>query len=217
MAALVEPLQTPSTATSTKPRRAALPMIVIGVVLAGAGAAASFFLTRAETEPVDPVPIAASEPSSNTTPAAAVQAPAKVVAPDLRDETANAGAQAPSTEPTALRRLFQPADDCTTATDCNTRGHRFYQAKDYRAALPYFAAALEYDPGHVKARYNAACMFALLEEPEASLALLSQLAAMNDPDAKNRIMKVSTDPDFDRIRPLPAFRRELARLQEKVR
>jgi tetratricopeptide (TPR) repeat protein len=108
--------------------------------------------------------------------------------------------------PNPMAPLPPPATDCATAPECNTRGFRFYQAKAYDMALPYFSAALKRDPGHVKALYNSACMFAILGRTEDAITMLRRLAVMDDPEARNRIRKVATDSDFDGVRGEPEFR-----------
>lgn len=122
--------------------------------------------------------------------------------PDEGSEVANPHAPLP-----------EPATDCSTAPECNTRGFRYYQAKDYERALPYFSAALQRDPGHVKAAYNAACMFALLGDTDASITMLRRLGQMDDPEATKRLEKVARDGDFDRIRNEAAFQAAMRELR----
>lgn len=108
--------------------------------------------------------------------------------------------------PNPMAPLPSPATDCDTAPECNTRGFRYYQAEEYEMALPYFSAALKRNPGHVKALYNSACMFAMLGRTDDAITMLGRLAAMDDPEARRRIRKVATDSDFDSVRDEPVFR-----------
>jgi hypothetical protein len=83
---------------------------------------------------------------------------------------------------------------------------KLYRAKNFTEAAKHFAAATAADPNHAKARYNLACVHALLGDASSAVRDLESLVALGGPESVSRLEKLRTDPDFNSIRESPVFR-----------
>jgi len=119
----------------------------------------------------------------------------------------------PPPTPEAVTRLLRPSSRCRRAEVCNRRGLAQYRRDNYEEALKFFAAALILEPGHEKAAFNAACMFAKLGETEGALHMMRSVLAMGTDASRGRIDRVARDGDFDGIRSEPAFVTEMTRIR----
>lgn len=133
-------------------------------------------------------------------------------APELEEAEEPQEATPPPT-PEVVNRLLRPTNRCSEAERCNQVGLANYRRDNYEVALTFFAKALELAPGHEKAAFNAACMFAKLGEVDGALHMLRQVLAMNTEASRQRLTRVATDGDFDGIRSNPAFQEENQRIQ----
>jgi len=130
--------------------------------------------------------------------------------PTPEEQTAEAE---PQPTPEVVTRLLRPSSRCRRAEVCNRRGLAQYRRDNYEEALKFFAAALILEPGHEKAAFNAACMFAKLGETDGALHMLRTILAMGTEASRGRIARVALDGDFDGIRDEPAFVSEIARIR----
>jgi hypothetical protein len=97
------------------------------------------------------------------------------------------------------------------ASALNTRAMRKFRSKDWASASADFRAAIARDGGHVKARYNLACLASITGDRETALEQLRWLAASELPEAGQKIVKARTDPDLAFIRGDPEAQALLAR------
>jgi hypothetical protein len=95
----------------------------------------------------------------------------------------------------------------------NEVGFACYSTGDFGTALQVFHQAVETDPGHVKAMYNAACSAALLGETALSLEYLAMLKADGSRAALDYLAKVDSDTDFSPIRSQSVFQSELRKIR----
>ncbi|MCC6624053.1 MAG: hypothetical protein IT385_22540 [Deltaproteobacteria bacterium] len=78
-----------------------------------------------------------------------------------------------------------------------------YKKKDYAKAATHYVKMTELAPGHAKGHYNAACVYALLEDEENMakyLMNLRDLAGGGDKAAQDMVGMVKKDTDFDGMR-----------------
>jgi tetratricopeptide (TPR) repeat protein len=78
----------------------------------------------------------------------------------------------------------------------NGLGLTYYRQKDYAQALKHFVAASEVDPNDATARYNEACVLALLERSDEAVATLAEALTLDPRLTKN----ARTDADFAKIK-----------------
>ena len=97
------------------------------------------------------------------------------------------------------------------ARKANTRGFRLYKKRNLRGAMAYWKNALRVHPGHILARYNLACGFALTGERHKAMCLLEEIKAnLSDWRCKKcqkQINHARTDSDFNSLRGNPRFSR----------
>ncbi len=78
----------------------------------------------------------------------------------------------------------------------NEAAFSLYERERFDEAAPIFASALFWNPLHFRAAYNAACASALEGDMRSARNFLLTLEAMDHPEARRRIHRVETDPDF---------------------
>jgi hypothetical protein len=135
-------------------------------------------------------------PSSPPPPSPPPVAPADVHA---------ASEPAPVADVPALSLAASAPEQATRAQGLNARGVKSHRAKHYPAAMASYRAALEADPGHVLARYNLACVYALTGDATSAIAQLEQFAKAGCVLCKKRLVRAREDADFDGIRGDPRF------------
>jgi tetratricopeptide (TPR) repeat protein len=83
----------------------------------------------------------------------------------------------------------------------NGLGLAYHKKNEFKIALKHFSDAVKVDPSDAIARYNLACMFSRLGNPNDALASLQEAFALS-PDL---ISTAQTDPDLNNVRSLSAF------------
>ena len=78
----------------------------------------------------------------------------------------------------------------------NKKGYRHYRKKRYEKAEQEYLKALALNPGLIKARYNLACVYALMGNHDEALGLLTQLKSQGCVYCLDRLTRVLDDPDF---------------------
>ena len=68
--------------------------------------------------------------------------------------------------------------------------------------IEWIELALAIDPEDSNIKYNAACMWAQINEPENALKMLESWIATSGPETRRWFRR---DPDFDALRGLPRF------------
>jgi tetratricopeptide (TPR) repeat protein len=84
----------------------------------------------------------------------------------------------------------------------NGLGLAYYRAKDFSQALKLFSAAMRLDPKDAVAKYNEACVLAILGRQEEALEALGDAVSL-DP---RLLVTARKDTDFASIRAFPRFR-----------
>jgi tetratricopeptide (TPR) repeat protein len=106
----------------------------------------------------------------------------------------------------AERHLDLNPDDSRAATMRAVSLCRLGRRKE---GLEWAERALDLDPEDAGVRYNAACLYAVADEPERALDCLESAVEIGfgNPDWLAR------DPDLDKLRDLPAFQSLMERAQ----
>lgn len=97
--------------------------------------------------------------------------------------------------------------DRKAAEQYRAQGMARYKKRDWDGALTLFRQALDRDPGHVQALYDAACTAALAGHAGESVGYLDRLASDGSKPALAKVRKAWRDKDFDGIRDDPEFKR----------
>jgi hypothetical protein len=92
------------------------------------------------------------------------------------------------------------------AIAANTAGLRFYKAGQLPRAAMRFRDATALDRGYALAHYNLACVASRLREVATAVAELTWLGSSEDPVAKAKLVKASSDADLDFVSALPKVR-----------
>lgn len=101
-----------------------------------------------------------------------------------------------------------PAGRAKLATALNTGAFALYKNRNLEAASHFWAATLNVDPAHIKARYNLACALALSGHGEDALWALggvARAAKSGDSDATTQLAKARDDSDLAKLREMPQF------------
>lgn len=92
------------------------------------------------------------------------------------------------------------------ARSLNAEALKLHRAKDFPGAIAKFTKALDADPGHIKARYNLACSYALAGQHDEALVLLAEFAKRPEsPLCTGRLLRAKEDKDWESLWQSPAF------------
>ena len=91
----------------------------------------------------------------------------------------------------------------------NGLGLAYNKKKNYKLALFSFKEAVRVNPSDAVARYNEACMYSLLGQPQNAILSLQEALALSP----SLIDVAQKDPDLDNIRNLQAFNKVLKDVQ----
>ncbi|MEZ4473858.1 MAG: tetratricopeptide repeat protein [bacterium] len=104
-----------------------------------------------------------------------------------------------------IGEIAPDADRGRDAQALNVQGLRALGRGDRVGAAELFEAAVRLDPAYHLARYNLACMYALLGRDEDALDILAAFEAAGCEDCRARVARAGTDPDWASLRDNPRF------------
>jgi tetratricopeptide (TPR) repeat protein len=81
----------------------------------------------------------------------------------------------------------------------NTKGLRAHSQGKYDKALAHYRRAWETNPNHIPARYNAACVYALMGKTTEAVTLLGKLEEMDTILARTLLLKAPQDPHLTAV------------------
>ncbi len=184
--------------------------ILVGCLLAGCGKAdpqppASAAATAATAAAATAAPsVAASAPVAMKPPQAVAAAVAAAApAPTAADPYVGVAQTIEGVPPLALAPVGVGVS--LRAGQKNGAGVKMHRKKKYDKAIDAYLSALRLDPGHLLARYNLACAFALTGRIDDALALLRQLREAGCPLCLDRLQRAVADSDFAACRGDPRF------------
>lgn len=88
----------------------------------------------------------------------------------------------------------------------NKVGFEYYKQKKYKIARDNFLLSHFHDSNNMKAVYNTACMYALMDNAQKSIEYLQILKSFNTRGAWQFLNQVKKDGDYNKIRQNPKFK-----------